>query len=157
EADIFLNTQRVVVGCRRWGVEVEACHVTGEERAAGGEQRVYIAVEEARIVGDRRIARHIGPNGISAHARLIEDAGATSDRQFPIAFDIPGKAETRLSLNWLLFLEPAWIAVVSPKNHAVVGITRARHEPPDQRHRQQFASDRVAGAPVGLRAAPARR
>src|SRR5262245_63633262 len=104
EADILLNAQRVVVGYRRGSVRVEAGHIAGEERAAGGEQRVYIAVEESRIVGDRRIARHVGPNRVGAHARLIEHAHAAPDRQLPIAFDVPGEAETRLYLNWLLFL-----------------------------------------------------
>src|SRR5262249_52871487 len=77
--------------------------------------------------------------------------------QLPIAFDIPGEAETRLYLNWLLFLKSARVTVIPPKDHAVVRIARARHERADENRREQLAVDRIARAAVGRGAGPARR
>src|SRR5581483_7358047 len=131
-------------------------HVARKERAARSEQRVHVAVEDARSVNNRRIACDIGPDGIGAHTRLIEHADTATHRCLAIALDVPRKPKARLYLHRLLFLESTRIAFVSAQDHAVVRIARAWYERADQDCREQLPIDWIERAPIGRRASPAR-
>ena len=146
-SDVTLYASGVAVESRCLDVLVESLHRARERRPRRLQQRRHRPVEDLRVQLQRWVARRL-PVDVAGHPRVVEDAGARTDRRLAVARQVPREPEPRLHENTgAPSRKPFRIARVRADHEAVVRIAGPGNQRANQDGRRDRASHRVARLP----------